>query len=259
MSTVRQGDFSELAKDYRHRPGYSEQVLRRLAVHVGATSSGFTVADVGAGTGKLTELLANEGLRGHAVEPNDAMRQEGIRAMGHSTAFGWRAGTAEATGLPAQSVDWVLMASAFHWTDQAPALAEFHRILKPGGFFTALWNPRHIERSPLEQQIEALIARIVPDLQRVSSGSRACTSTLAETLAASGHFDNLLFLEGEHDLVMDRSRYIGVWRSVNDVQSQAGPKRFRQIVEGIEELLGERDQVLVPYLTRAWTVQKKGV
>jgi len=57
---------------------------------------------------------------------------------------------------------------------------------------------------------------------------------------------------------MDRERYLGVWKSVNDIQAQAGPVRFQQIMDGIRELVGDSEFVTVPYRTRAWTVQKAG-
>jgi 2-polyprenyl-3-methyl-5-hydroxy-6-metoxy-1,4-benzoquinol methylase len=59
---MRQGDFSALAKSYVHRTGYSPVVLRALAGYVGAFGPDFRVADVGAGTGKLTENLLELGL-----------------------------------------------------------------------------------------------------------------------------------------------------------------------------------------------------
>lgn len=94
------------------------------------------IADVGAGTGKLTENLVNLQcpVHGFAVEPNDAMREEGVKLFGNSTKIIWKEGSAESTGLEDSSVDWVLMGSSFHWTDAPKAMKEFYRILKPGGF-----------------------------------------------------------------------------------------------------------------------------
>lgn len=73
---MKHGDFTELAKYYVDRPGYSKVVLRCLKSYVFNSIGEGKVADIGAGTGKLTEDLAEIGLSGFAVEPNAAMREE---------------------------------------------------------------------------------------------------------------------------------------------------------------------------------------
>lgn len=254
---MKLGDFSQLAKAYRHRTGYSLQVLKALAAYMGGWREGFAVADVGAGTGKLTENLLELGLHVTAVEPNDAMRAEGILQLGQQARLRWQSGSGEATGLADQSVDWVLMASSFHWTDQRLALAEFKRILRPGGFFTALWNPRDLEVSPLHQRIEEQIHELAPGIQRVSSGLGKYTQGLEATLLESGDFGNLIFMEAPHHVEMTPERYLGAWRSVNDIQTQAGPAVFEQILTMIGEEIKEMETVCVPYKTRAWTVQTR--
>jgi len=254
---MERGDFSSLAKDYIHRTGYSRRVLGAIAAYIGAFRDGFLVADVGAGTGKLTEVLCAMGLTGFAVEPNDAMRGEAIRLGMTTAAFRWSNGSAEQTGLPVNCVDWVLMGSSFHWTKPAEALAEFHRILRPGGFFTALWNPRDLESSELHQRVEAVIHRIVPNISRVSSGSSKYTKDIDKTLLSTGQFTNLVFMEAPHQELMAKERYLGAWRSVNDIQAQAGPERFAQILEAIAAEIKSLEVVPVPYKTRAWTVQAK--
>jgi ubiquinone/menaquinone biosynthesis C-methylase UbiE len=251
---MKQGDFTGLAKDYRNRAGYSLVALRVLADHVKAKPK-YDVADVGAGTGKLTESLYETGICCYAVEPNDDMRTQGIE---YTSAYAtrWSKGSGEVTGLPNAAVRWVLMGSSFHWTDQPQALAEFYRILSPGGFFTALWNPRDIERSPLHMRIEERIRRIVPELERVSSGSSKYTIGLDEKLESTGHFKNCFFIEARHEVEMSKDRYLGAWQSVNDIQAQAGPQRFAKILEAIKEEIAELESVIVPYKTRAWTVQR---
>lgn len=250
---MKHGDFTALARHYHHRPGYAEYVVRTLATAAGAFRHGARVADVGAGTGKLTEQLSRLGLCGDAVEPNDAMRREGERAFGDGTSFIWRKGRAERTGLRPQSVDWVLMGSSFHWADPTLAMREFARILRPGGFFTAIWNPRDIERSALDAKVEAIIRDYVPDLNRVSSG--ASQEGIEGRLLATRRFHHLMYVEGRHVEVMSRDRYLGVWKSVNDIQVQAGPARFRRILRAIRRELSGTSQVRVTYRTRSWTVQ----
>ena len=250
------GDFTKLAKDYVNRPGYSETVLQVLKNHIEAQNGHIqAVADVGAGTGKLTENLVNLGLNGFAVEPNDAMREEGIKAFKGCSAFVWSKGAAEVTGLPDHCVDWVLMGSSFHWTDAPAALQEFHRILRPGGFFTAIWNPRNIKSSPLHMEIEAKIQEMIPGMKRVSSGSQLSIQDMEKTLLSAPYFRNLFLLEAPHVVEMSKERYMGAWRSVNDIQAQAGDELFEEILKMIEDKISHLDQVVVPYLSRAFTVQ----
>ncbi|PIQ27991.1 SAM-dependent methyltransferase [bacterium (Candidatus Blackallbacteria) CG17_big_fil_post_rev_8_21_14_2_50_48_46] len=253
---MKQGDFSELAQAYRHRTGYSLRVLKSLAAYVGAWREDFQVADIGAGTGKLTENLLELGFRIHAVEPNQAMRSEGISQVNHSHVI-WSEGSAEMTGLPDNYADWILMASSFHWTDYPKTLAEFSRILKPGGYFTALWNPRNLEANELHQRIEAKIYEIAPEIQRVSSGSSRFTEDLDAKLLSTGHFTDLIFMQAPHEVQMTPERYLGAWRSVNDIQAQAGPERFKLILAAIEKEIEHLDEVIVPYQTRAWTVRSR--
>lgn len=249
------GDFTQLASSYHHRAGYSDEVLLALSRYLGAGQSDFQVADVGAGTGKLTEGLLALGLRVTAVEPNQAMRETGEHQLGQASGLRWLAGSAEATGLPDRSVDWVLMGSSFHWTDPVAALTEFARILKPGGAFTALWNPRALADSELHSRIEARIQALAPHIQRVSSGSSQYTQHLESTLLQSGQFGRLLFMEAPHLLKMPPERYLGAWRSVNDIQAQAGPELFEAIMQAIAVEIKGLESIEVPYRTRAWTVQ----
>ncbi len=252
---MKLGDFSRLAKDYANRPGYSLDVLRVIGRNAGMDRRDFLVADVGAGTGKLTENLAELGLSGYAVEPDDAMRQEGMKLFSSDSSFIWSKGTAEHTGLASDRFDWVLMGSSFHWTKTDEALKEFHRILKPGGYFTAIWNPRSIEGNKLHEEIESVIRKLVPELKRVSSGSRKHIGDIEAKLLSSGYFSHLFFTEADYEVVMSKERYIGAWRSVNDIQAQAGPDRFKLILNKIEEIIEPYSQIVVPYKSRAWTVQ----
>ena len=251
-TAIKQGDFTGLAQDYSAcRPDYSQSVLRNLLRHTGAVS----VADVGAGTGIWSRMLSQAGLAVNAVEPNDDMRGEGIRVNADYEIY-WHAGSAEQTTLDDQSVDWVTMASSFHWAEMPKALAEFHRILKPGGYLTVLWNPRNIDGDQLHEGIEQLAHDHVPGLKRVSSGRAKNSRDWTDDLQFTGHFTDCLFIEARHEIEMTNERYLGAWCSVNDIQAQAGLEKFELLLERIGEKIAHLKVITVPYKTRSWTVRK---
>lgn len=130
--------FSNRAADYAlARPSYSPAAIDAALEGLGEPR-GLVAADIGAGTGISSRLLARRGVRVYAIEPNAPMRHQGEQDS--DPHIEWRDATGESTGLGARSVDLVLCAQAFHWLDAQRALAEFRRILKPGGRAAVLWN-----------------------------------------------------------------------------------------------------------------------
>ena len=93
-------------------------------------------ADIGAGTGKMSELLARGGLLVDAVEPSSAMRAQASPIEG----VAWHDGVAEETRLPNDVYDIVVFAQSWHWVDEARAGLEAARILAPGGVLAIVWN-----------------------------------------------------------------------------------------------------------------------
>jgi SAM-dependent methyltransferase len=151
MHRAAAAGFARSAEAYeRGRPGYPGAAVdflgRRLDLRPGRT-----VVDVAAGTGKLSRALAATGAEVVAVEPVEAMRAligPAVRAV---------EGTAEALPLPGASVDAVTVAQAFHWFDGDAALAEFHRVLHPGGALALVWNRRRLEDS-IHAALDAILA-----------------------------------------------------------------------------------------------------
>jgi SAM-dependent methyltransferase len=157
------GRFGGLADVYaRHRPGYPEAALDRIVEFAGLSADSLLV-DVGSGTGISTRLMARRGVPVVGIEPNDDMRR---KADAEPLADGvprpqYRAGRAEATGLPDGCADAVLAAQAFHWFDAEAALHEFHRILRSGGAVALVWNERD-ESDPFTAAFGGVI-RTAPD------------------------------------------------------------------------------------------------
>ena len=145
---LKHGDYTGLAENYaKFRPGYAPQLVTAILGFVGRDAANIDGADIGAGTGIWTRMLAARSLRSIiAIEPNDEMRERGLETS-RGTPIVWRKGSAEATGLPDASVDLVSMASSFHWADFDKACDEFHRILRRGGVRCAVEPAPHRDQS----------------------------------------------------------------------------------------------------------------
>jgi SAM-dependent methyltransferase len=129
------GRFANRAADYaRFRPSYPPAAIDAIFAGLGPPES-LSVADIGAGTGISLGLLAARGANAVGVEPGAEMRDEASRA-----GLDVREGDATATGLATGSFDLVTAFQAFHWFANAASVAEFARILRPGGRIALVWN-----------------------------------------------------------------------------------------------------------------------
>ena len=132
---VQANSFGSAAAVYeRARPSYPDASVDWLL-----PNGSPRVVDLGAGTGKLTRLIADRGVEVTAVEPSAGMLEQLRRALPTVPAL---QGTAEQLPLDDGSVDAVLVGQAWHWVDVARASAEVARVLKPGGRLGLVWNHR---------------------------------------------------------------------------------------------------------------------
>src|SRR5580704_14402576 len=159
--------FSGRVENYiRYRPGYPLEVLNSLKTECGLTSRHF-IADIASGTGIWTRLLLENGNPVFGVEPNAQMREAGERLLPEFPKFTSVAGTAEATTLADQSVDFVSAAQAAHWFDRKRARREFVRILKPDGWLVLLWNERVTDSTAFLRDYEQLLLTYATDYQDI--------------------------------------------------------------------------------------------
>lgn len=134
--------FSSRVSDYlKYRPSYPTELISLLAQRCLA-DRGSVIADIGSGTGKLSELLLVGSHQVYGVEPNREMREAAEALLAGNEKFVSVDGESISTRLADQSVDLICAAQAFHWFDREPTKIEFERILKPGGFIALIWNQR---------------------------------------------------------------------------------------------------------------------
>jgi SAM-dependent methyltransferase len=147
--------FGTRAEDYeKGRPDYPAPAVEWL-IDALRIASGSTVVDLAAGTGKLTRRLVPTGARVVAVEPVAGMRGVLESTVPQAEVL---SGTAEQIPLPAGTADAVTVAQAFHWFRGEDALAEIHRVLRPGGRLGLAWNRRDLAQ-PVQAQLQGIFSR----------------------------------------------------------------------------------------------------
>jgi ubiquinone/menaquinone biosynthesis C-methylase UbiE len=201
--------FARSAAAYeRGRPGYPDDAVDTLV----AALPGRDVVDLAAGTGKLTRALTARGCDVVAVEPVAEMRAA-IELPARAVA-----GRAESTGLPAASADGVTVAQAFHWFDGPRALAEIHRILRPGGVVALIWNRREM-RDEIHQRLEAILG---PRRGRVPAHR---SDSWRAAFAASPHFGPVRELAFANEQRLDAAGLADRFGSVSFVSTMAPAER----------------------------------
>jgi len=134
------GQYSRTVEYYsRYRPRYPQALIgwvrnecTLLPEHI--------VADIGSGTGQMTELFLKNGNLVYSIEPNSDMRRVAERELRAYSNLKSLDATAEATTLPDYSVDLITVGNAFHWFNHSQTRKEFFRILKPQGWVILAWN-----------------------------------------------------------------------------------------------------------------------
>jgi SAM-dependent methyltransferase len=140
----------------RYRSRYPVQIIPLLIERCGLAPASI-VADIGAGTGMLSERFLENGNRVFAVEPNAEMRAACEELASQYPGLTCISGTAEETGLPDHAVDFIVIGRAFHWFDRSRCRPEFLRILCPQGWVMIAGLGQRRGSEPLELDYEAIL------------------------------------------------------------------------------------------------------
>lgn len=179
--------FSTRVENYiKYRPQYPPEVLDTLRERCGLTPAS-VIADVGSGTGILSEVFLRNGNLVHGVEPNQEMREAAERLLSAYPNFHSLDARAEATALPDKSVDFVTAGQAFHWFHPAEARAEFARILKAGGWVVLVWNYRLETTTGFLQAYERLLHTYGTDYAEVQHRGNATEDAIAQFYGSPPH------------------------------------------------------------------------
>ncbi len=243
--------FTRGAQTYaRGRPDFPREALGWLA-HDLRLGPGTVAVDLGAGTGKFTRLLSHTGAEVIAIEPVAAMLAELAAAQS-----GVRALRASAQELPLAdgSVDAVLCAQAFHWFATPAALAEIHRVLKPGGVLGLIWNVGD-ESVPWVDALKRIQSRFEGDAPRYDRGTwrelfpAAGFGPLHERTFAHAHVGN------PEQVIVDRVASASFIAALDAPRREQVLGEVRALIDATPALAG-RAEVRFPYVTRAYWTNK---
>ena len=160
--------FSSRVEAYvKYRPHYPPAIIQALKEHTGLGNN-HVIADIGSGTGFSAELFLQNGNFVFGIEPNKEMRSAGEKYLSEFTNFRSVDGTAEASTLPPNSIDYVLAGQSFHWFKFDSAYEEFKRILRPSGWLVILWNDRETDTTPFLIDYEKLLQDFGTDYNEIN-------------------------------------------------------------------------------------------
>jgi SAM-dependent methyltransferase len=233
------------------RPEYPDAGVDILVRELGI-ARGRIVVDVGAGTGKLTRALVRTGATLIAVEPLAEMRERLAERVPLAVPF---EGTAEEMALRDASADAITVAQAFHWFDGDRALAEFHRVLKPGGRLGLIWNVRD-RRTAWVAAFDGLVDAVDPDRpdhQTAKWRAAFDRTALFGPLQERGveHAQTLTPAE-----IAERAATVSSIASLPDREREGVLDRFRELAATHPDLRGKKT-VTLPYLTKVYWTERR--
>lgn len=190
-----------------------------------------TIADIGSGTGLMTELLLQATPTVYGVEPNTAMRADAQRRLSEYPEYVSVNGTAEHTTLPTESVDMVAVGQALHWFDLTNASQEFKRVLRADGGVLLVWNERQSATTRLARALEELLVNTLPEYYEQLEHHPVPKDLVAELL---GHreFDSKRISTTQ---LLDRKQFLGRMLS-NSYSPSAEDTRYEEFVACLHEL-----------------------
>ncbi|WP_248751733.1 class I SAM-dependent methyltransferase [Pseudomonas sp. MWU15-20650] len=246
-----QHGFSTQAVTYAQgRPDYPRQLTGWLAdaLHINAQS---TVIDLGAGTGKFTRLLSTLAPTLIAVEPVAAMGAQLTKLLPDVRLVD---GTAESIPLPSASADAVVCAQAFHWFSTRAALADIHRVLKPGGRLGLVWNVR-------DESVDwvAAITQIITPYE--GDTPRFHTGRWREAFTGEYFSDPKMIcfpyshVGSPQEVIMDRFLSVSFIAALPASEKARVTEQLRRLIDTHPALKG-RDTVAFPYQTQAYVCNR---
>lgn len=232
----------------KYRPSYPEEVVDFLyATEIVKEKD--KIADIGCGTGILSNILANKNNTIIGVEPNlDMLRMAKQRLINYKNCILIPA-TAEDTTLDSNSIDCITVAQAFHWFDKEKFKSECQRILKPDGSVVLLWNSTD-NNSPINIEIANINKKLCPNFD----GYFSRNEETADTYSTFFRDNECRFKLFRNDLSLDEANFIGrsLSRSYAPTEEHSNYDEYVYQLKKVYNQYSNSEKVLIPNNTRCY-------
>ncbi|HEY8783243.1 MAG TPA: class I SAM-dependent methyltransferase [Mucilaginibacter sp.] len=249
MSSDPTKRFSNRVDNYvKYRPGYPDEVITFLQNECGLNGDS-VIADIGSGTGIFSKLLIDHGYKVYAVEPNTDMQQAAKQLLIGSPNFVPVEGSAEATTLPAGSIDLIVCAQAFHWFNNEKTKAEFKRILKSDGHAVLIWNNRLADIDNFSIAYESILKQDSTDYNKVNH--RNIKEIDFKMFFIDGNYKSAEFSNAQ---IFDEDGFLGRAFSSSYVPAEGGEagEKFRKLLKDIFARYNKNGRVSFHYQTEVY-------
>jgi SAM-dependent methyltransferase len=228
-------DYSQVAEYYStSRPGYPEELFEWLASLVERRDVAW---DAATGSGQAAVSLAKYFQRVIATD----ISEEQIRHARAHPRIEYRAATAEASGLPDDSVDLVVSAAALHWFDLERFYAEVRRVARPGGVLAAwTYHVAYVE-APFDEVFGPFYRDIVAPY--FAPGARLVDDRYEAIALPGSAVDAPSYSATVNWTSAEIVRFVRTWSGVQTYMEVAGQDPVTELAPAIEELCGSPDAV----------------
>jgi SAM-dependent methyltransferase len=236
----------------RGRPSYPDDAVSFIVNEL-AIGPRSRVLELGAGTGRFTDLLVFTGASIVAVEPVPAMREALTRNCPTVTALD---GTAEAIPIADASTDAVVVAQAFHWFDGERALPEIHRVMREGARLGLIWNVRD-EAADWSERLTAIFDRLSgPDSPRYQHGTWRTAFESTDLFGPLHHWVAYHVHELSREAFMDRVMSVSYVASASSLERERVLAEVTVLLDTDPELRG-KDELVMPYRTEVYICERR--
>lgn len=249
--------FDEAADYYdRFRPSYPEEMVNCIIDKTGIKDNS-KILEIGAGSGKATELFVKKGFEMHCIEPGANLAEAGAAKFNYTDKVKYNISRFEEWDEMSKYFDLAISAQAFHWVPQPIGFEKCAKTLKANKYLALFWNMYLTNSQPVDDELAKLSEEYGGLL--ILDSKEACEKRIKsniEGIKASGYFKEPEVYRFPWSQQYNAEEYIGFLRTGNGYLSL--DEQDREIVDKkVTDIINRNGGSIVrPYLCVLYLAQK---